>query len=167
MNNLTPEEIELIIAIESAFKDVKRGKGITLHQAQADDDRLTPEEQLEARRLDTETCWQDIPDAIMKKIEVPFGFLDSEGFRYYLPAYMRFITRHLDLFAGDMIFYHLVPTTSTQGEKPTWSVEGKVRHLDLNREQCKVVADFLGTYESMKEESEWISAREEWNRQSK
>lgn len=166
MKNLTPAELKLIAAIESAFKDVTREDGITLHEALADDNRLSKEEQLEARKLDMDTCWQDIPDEVMQKIEAPFGFLDSKGFRYYLPAYMRFIMKHRDQFAGDMIIYHLVPTSSTQGEKPTWSVKSKVRDLNLNAKQCKVIFDFLKTYQ-YEQSPEWIGALEEWDKLSK
>jgi len=53
----------LIAEIECAFGDVQRGNGITLHQARALDDYRNEQEQAEARKSDTDTRWQHIPDS--------------------------------------------------------------------------------------------------------
>ena len=42
----------------------------------------------EARRLDTEKRWQDVPAADIARYHWILSFLDPIGFRYYLPAYM-------------------------------------------------------------------------------
>jgi len=74
--------------IDCAFADVQRGSGITIHEAQKLDDRASDEACEAARALDVETCWQDVRAAVIRDIH-PIGFLDDIGFRYYIPAYMR------------------------------------------------------------------------------
>ncbi len=79
---------ELIAEIVSAFDGVEREDGITIHEAIAIDDYKSDEEQLDARRLDTEKRWQDVPAEAIVACDSALSFLDSKSFRYYLPAFM-------------------------------------------------------------------------------
>lgn len=106
----TDKEIRqrIIAEIERAFTDVRRGNGITLHQARALDDYRDEIEQAQARRKDTDARWQDIPDTRIEKLADTLAFLDPEGFRYYIPAFMIWALRHYetsDSFAGDAAAY--------------------------------------------------------------
>ena len=168
MSNLTPEQLKLIADIEQAFENVTRDGGVTLHEAEADDDRLSEEEKLEARKLDTDTCWQEVPDETMMKIQSPWSFLDKKGMRYYLPAYMRFIIKTPGFYAGDMLVYSLIPFSSTQGDKANWSVELLVKNLHLTKEQCRVIFHFLKSeYEfGYEDDNEWMDGLKEWERLS-
>jgi len=168
MNNLTPEQLKLIQDIELAFKNVTRDKGVTLHEAQADDDRLSDKEKLEARKLDIDTRWQNVPDKLMERIQSPFSFLDSDGLRYYLPAYMRFNIKYPGQYSGDMITYSLMPTSSTQAEKAMWTVEKKAKDLRLTKEQCRAIFNFLKTeyHFQHKYDKNWINNLKKWERLS-
>ena len=52
----------LIDEITSAFQDVRRGNGVTLHEATVIDSYGSMEERAKARKKDTERRWQDVPD---------------------------------------------------------------------------------------------------------
>ena len=81
----------VISSIVAAFDGVGRGNGITIHEAEAID--YYPGSQKEARLLDTEMRWQDIPDHVIETTP-SLAFLDAEGFRYYIPAYMIWTLRN-------------------------------------------------------------------------
>src|SRR5438876_2661803 len=102
---------DLIAEITVAFDSVARGDGTTLHEAIAIDDWKTAEEQLAARRLDTEQRWQDVPDDAIVACESALSFLDPKAFRYYLPAFMVCGLRNWENDAGrvvDTCEYHLL-----------------------------------------------------------
>src|SRR5687768_7277152 len=80
---------EAVRLIESAFAGVSRNAGITLHEATVIDNYGTDEERAHARLLDNESRWEEVPSAAIEKNYTALSFLDPEGFRYYLPAYMR------------------------------------------------------------------------------
>ena len=79
----------LIEAIVNVFDQVSRADGITLYEAAAIDDRLSAADQRKAREQDVETRWQDVSEEDILGCCSALGFLDSKGFRYYLPAFMR------------------------------------------------------------------------------
>lgn len=79
---------EVIDDITSAFGDVSREDGTTLHEAMALDDYAPDEEQRAARRLDVDRSWQDVPDADIFACCSALSFMDEKGFRYYIPAFM-------------------------------------------------------------------------------
>ncbi len=168
MNNFSPEKLKLIAEIEHAFENVKRNGGVTLHEAEADDDWLSDKEKLEAKKLDTDTRWQEVPDETMLKIQSPWSFLDGEGTRYYLPAYMRFIIKNSGQYAEDMIVYSLIPFPSTQGEKAKWSIELLVGNLNLTKDQCRAIFHFLkNEYKfAYEDNNDWINGLKEWERLS-
>lgn len=79
--------------IHEAFRDVKLGDGVTLHEAIAIDDGATEAERQIARRLDTAQRWQDVPDDQIARHEAVFSFLDVKGYVFYAPAYMCWLLR--------------------------------------------------------------------------
>jgi hypothetical protein len=88
-------EHKLIWDIEAAFGSVERGAGLTLHEAAAfeGNDYCTAEERARVRALDAETRWQDIADSALEECLDRWAF-DDEGFRFHLPAYLRWHLRH-------------------------------------------------------------------------
>lgn len=80
--------------IDAAFCDVKRGNGRTLHQALAIDGHKDSETIEAAKEKDTDERWQDIPDEIVARLDIALTYMDFEGFRYYLPAYLSFALRY-------------------------------------------------------------------------
>ena len=91
--DLLPHEVVLAL-VHEAFNGVPRGDGVTLHQALVRDDYGGPQAEVEARLQDTETRWQDVPDADIAARPEYFHFLDDAGIRYYLPAEMSWALRH-------------------------------------------------------------------------
>nr|WP_235596149.1 DUF6714 family protein [Leptospira weilii] len=87
--DLIPVE-KLRILINSAFEDVVRGNDTTLHEAVAEDDYLSEEEVLAARKEDAELHWRDVPSERLVNHPDFLTYLDFEGLRYYLPAIMIF-----------------------------------------------------------------------------
>jgi len=135
---------ELIAEITNAFDRVARADGTTLHEAIAIDDWKTREEQLAARRLDTEQRWQDIPDDVIVACESALPFLDTKGFRYYLPAFMVCGLRNWENDAGrvvDTCEYNLLHERqkSLRQSDPA-SIAAKYGLTDA---QCKAIAHFL------------------------
>jgi hypothetical protein len=62
---LDDEIASLISQINLAFRDVLRGDGTSLHETIVLDDYGGNAEQQEARALDTDTYWWEIPDEAM------------------------------------------------------------------------------------------------------
>ncbi len=86
----------LIAEIERAFDGVEREDGRTLHEASAMDDYASPEELAQARLLDPEARWQDVPDEDIQYGHMSLIYLDDKGFHYYLPAYLVWYLRFID-----------------------------------------------------------------------
>ena len=135
---------DLIAEITEAFDGVAREDGITLHQAIAIDDRKTDQEEWEARRLDTEQRWQDVPLEAIVACNNALSFLDRPGFRYYLPAFMVCALTTWDSEAGDAANtceHHLLqeyPKSLRQSEPA--SIAAK---YGFNEAQCRAIAHYL------------------------
>lgn len=141
MNDWNEVRNRLIADIETVFGDVERGLGQTIHEADlkghgsADDVR-------KARLLDNERTWQEVPDEVIDACFQALTFLDTAGFRYYLPAFLRFALRHLDDSqhkhspAVDWAIYNLWC--------PIWSPEElNAKFAVFNDEQKQVICRFL------------------------
>ena len=133
----------LIRDIEAAFHDVQRGSGLTLHEAMAFEgtDHATAEERARVRALDPETRWQDIPDSSLEACLDRWAF-DDEGFRFHLPAYLRWHLRHprgLRPGHGAALFLGL----AVAGNKPKDRLRCEQSFDRFTLEQKRVVARFL------------------------
>ena len=80
---------DVINLITEAFDGVELGDGISIHEAVVIDGYGTSEERAAARLLDNEACWQDISDDVLCKCGYGLYLLEDKGFRFYLPAYLR------------------------------------------------------------------------------
>jgi hypothetical protein len=129
---------ELIAEIESAFGKAELGIGLSLHQAKAMDLLQSPEEVLEARPLDPETRWQDIPDEKVEEFHYALTFLDPASLRFHLPRFMVFALENpgLDSPAVDAAVY-----ACDFGEEMEQDVLAQFNAM--SREQMKTVAHFL------------------------
>jgi hypothetical protein len=85
----------LIADIQRAFRGVERGKGVSLHETEVIDAYGSEDERRKARAKDTDHNWQEVQDRWIEEFGGVGGlsFLDPEGFRYYLPAYMTYWLR--------------------------------------------------------------------------
>ena len=82
-----PTKHEVIAAIRAAFDGVERG-AVTLHEADVMDSYGSAEERAAARLLDTDRVWEQVQAEDIERFSSALCFLDAEGFRYYIPAYM-------------------------------------------------------------------------------
>jgi hypothetical protein len=99
MNNDAPDTVlrsSIIAEITAAFEGVQLKDGVTLHQARAMDDYESLEAQRKVRLNDTEHRWQDISDEKLRHFHDVFPYLDYTGFRFYIPAFMIWVLKHLD-----------------------------------------------------------------------
>ena len=138
---MTESVEDIVRAIEAAFAGVPRGR-ITLHEAEAIDGYETAEERQEARELDPEQDWRAVPGVSIEECPDALSFLDPEGWRFYLPAYMRWALQHLKdshSTAIDQTIYAL-----DCGDSPPSSVERSMeRFRTLTRAQTQAVHRFL------------------------
>ncbi|WP_406693413.1 DUF6714 family protein [Singulisphaera sp. Ch08] len=106
---------QLVIDIGRAFEGVKRDGGVTLHETQVLDDYGGEAERIAARKLDFQERWQDLPDELLEA-GWPLVFLDSNGFRFHLPAYMIWRLRYpfVPELGSDYLCGMLVGCTSSE-----------------------------------------------------
>ncbi len=94
-------------AIEEAFADVPPGR-ITIHEAEAIDRYASEAERAAERGRDAERDWREVPDESIGECPDALAFLDPEGWRFYLPAYMRWSIRHLGDGGASMVPDHTI-----------------------------------------------------------
>lgn len=82
---MTKEQI--IQLITKAFADVKLGNGISLEQVKIMDESSIGDPIKKVPSVDSERHWSEIPSEILRKYWA-LSYLDNEGFRYYIPAFM-------------------------------------------------------------------------------
>ena len=71
-----------------AFADVRLGEGIGLREAAAIERGATEWERAGQRKLDEQQDWQNIPRETLVRLGYGLGYLDAEGLRFHLPAYV-------------------------------------------------------------------------------
>ncbi|WP_374673276.1 DUF6714 family protein [Ideonella sp.] len=134
------DQEDMLRRIRRAFADVRRGEGISLHEAVAIDDHASPAQREAARRLDTDRHWSEVPDAHIASHASVFSFLDLRGHVYYAPAYMSWMVRH----------GHTTESNSVEAAENAFHPWGKWedgrRHLPdemFSAAQCACIAQYL------------------------
>jgi len=89
-------KLALIDEITAAFDGVARGDGVSISEARVIDDNGSDSERAAARKRDTETRWQDVPDENIFRGDSHLTFMDEVGFHYYIPAYVVWFLRNMD-----------------------------------------------------------------------
>ena len=83
---------EAIASIVEAFRGVDRDDAFTLHEAQLADQglgrRISAKELADAKRLDPQQDWRDIPGSALEECNAALSHLSAGGWRFYIPAYM-------------------------------------------------------------------------------
>ncbi len=144
-DNSTEKRLGSLIAeIMAAFDKVARADGITLHEAKAINVRKFTEELQDARQLDTEQRWQDVPDEYILECDSALPFFDAKGFRYYLPAFMLLGLKDWKNDSTGILHsceFHLLHESgkSLRQSEPA-SIAAK---YSLTEAQCKAIASFL------------------------
>ncbi|EQA69443.1 DUF6714 family protein [Leptospira noguchii] len=148
--DLIPVEV-LRILIDFAFENVVRGNGVTLHEAVAEDDYLSKEECLAARKKDPDVHWRDVPTEHLANHPEFLTYLDSEGLRYYLPAVMMFALNFNDYKnmsdTPQRAYWILLPSVAPRdvgkGYGETFDVAAYAKDLNLTQNQILVCYRFV------------------------
>ena len=88
----------LLLEVEAAFGDVRKGDGIGIREASQWEANYTanPQEMAAiaaARAADVEQKWQDVPAEYLKDLYTPFMWVDNQGFRFLIPAFIQYFLR--------------------------------------------------------------------------
>jgi hypothetical protein len=105
------QDVEQVVrAIESAFARVRLGDGVSISEGRVIDDYGSELERRKARMGDEKNDWRLIPDRAIRLHQSSLTFMDADGYRYNLPAYMRFAIRNYltsESNSIDSVFYRL------------------------------------------------------------
>lgn len=112
--------------IRHAFRDVSLGNGIGLRQGRGLDNYADTKTLAAYRAEDEKLDWSAIPIKDLNRYNDALSFLDAEGMRFHLPA---FLIASLERNGPDVVFYLTFPA------------DGKFELL--NAEQRQAVREFL------------------------
>ena len=107
---LTTKIDSAVNEIVDAFADVLLGNGVSLREADVIDVYGTDRERSAAREQDEHIDWQRIPDEDIESHSSVLCFMDAEGLRFHLPAYMRYTLRRFresESMSTDFTIYRL------------------------------------------------------------
>jgi hypothetical protein len=131
------EAIKLAERLPSVFGDPLRPK-ITLHVARGYDDEwnLSEERIQELAALDPEQHWMEVSTESTQQFQEYFTFSDAEGWRFYLPAFLRHYLAEFPLSGWDAVYWACVER----------------KHFDLiTPEQADFIDEFLNLCRSWEE----------------
>jgi hypothetical protein len=159
MQDIYIESERLINELKATFGAVSRGSGVTLHEAEVIDDYGSDDERASARLMDTDNSWTELPEELISDHPSVLGFLDTDGFRYYLPAYLTFALSDLVQWDGPSpnlssisAIMSLVPV---DGE-PRWRERDLKRYGSFSAEESRVICRVLRFVAS---NIPWLSGR--------
>ena len=96
--------MQALARIEAAFGDAPRpANRDLLHERCMDDNDIV--------RLYDVAHWREMPDELVESEYAALSFLSPDGFRHFIPAYMRFTLRHIGSGAAavDSTIWSLAP----------------------------------------------------------
>ena len=98
--------VSLLKRIDAAFDGVPRPR-VTKSVARGyDDEWVLHEERIaELSRLDPEQKWTDVTEDGVRFFQEYFTFSDAEGWRFYLPAHMRFYLLGFPDYGWDAVYW--------------------------------------------------------------
>lgn len=131
------EAMKLAERLPAVFGDPPRPK-ITLHVARGYDDEwnLSEERIQELAALDPEQHWTDVSAESTRQFQEYFTFSDAEGWRFYLPAFLRHYLAEFPLSGWDAVYSACVER----------------KHFDLiTPEQAAFIDEFLNLCHSWEE----------------
>lgn len=135
------ERVAIIEEIVDAFRGVTRGE-ITLHEADVIDDDGSDEEAENARSLDTENSWEEIPEEWIEHCSSTLPFFDPQSWQYYIPAYMIWTLKNFQV--GDSITSDwTICTFDLSEDDPESKQYNMERFQQLNQKQSAAVCQFL------------------------
>lgn len=134
--NGVPTTEEVRDLIEAAFRDIRLGSGVSLHQTEVLDEYGGEAEQAAARARDELDDWRKVAvDPELKAVHGIGGpsFMDAEGLRFYLPAYMTLALEEPGTDAIESVLFQLTHLSDYS----------RVRLAILNAAQREAVLAFL------------------------
>jgi hypothetical protein len=136
------ESLEAVIAaIRTAFAGTRRG-AITLYEAEVIDSYGDDDERARARRLDTESSWDRVPEASIEDCPWALAHLDPLSWRFYVPAYMSWTLAHFltnDSIVADFTIYTFVINEDDE----RLAAYARARFQTLDPAQSRAVCRFL------------------------
>jgi Cysteine-rich CPCC len=129
------EQRRLVALLETAFGDVRRDGGVTLHQMDVLDGYGTAEAMAAAEREDPEQRFQDIDDDKLTDYRLcqSLVFLDAKGFRFYIAAFLSLMVRSWGAYGYSGLWFAL-----------SASEYCRERHYALlSAAQCQCIAEVL------------------------
>lgn len=97
------ERVYLISLIEEEFETISLEDGIGIYEAEAIDNCLSKGEQSKARKKDIRNDWKLISDEVIDEHFSTLSFMDENGLRFTIPAFMRFSVVNFDMYASPSI----------------------------------------------------------------
>lgn len=142
MQSASDPDAEAIVAeIRTAFCDVQRGE-TTLHETDVIDDWGTEEQCAAARKHDTESHWNQVPDEDIDAYPNTLCFLDPVSWRYYIPAFMIWTLRNC-LSSNSLTSDFTISTFDLSDEHASLSELEMERFGMLTDQQSRAVCKFL------------------------
>lgn len=139
---------ELQRQIKDTFRSVERSR-TSLRQFRLTDLKgmtgsISDIEWLEASRSRIDKTWADIPDSEIEECECQLAHMEPEDFTYYLPAYMSYSLRKMEIENTPQDILSSTVFSLSPSKKETSSYKYSLNQLSiLNIEQQNAVIDFL------------------------
>lgn len=153
---LEPEVYELLLQIETVFANVTKEDGVGLRESAAIDAGVDSEQD---RALDIEQRWQDLSDVLIEEHPFALTFTDQKGYRFLLPAFMRYaligVNNPRDDFAGS----HAFSSLCWPGADPEFGAA----FYSFTPEEIKVIARFVRFFDPNPSEGE-LEKIQRWER---
>lgn len=144
MVDKTFDRRSLVDGIYRAYAHEVLSNGVTLRQARAMDDFHQAPQPIPGDPDNTVRRWQDIPDSELREHDDVLPFLCPMAFRFYIPAFMIWAIKHLELrdedsgLIGPTIYSFNLGTPCD-----TWHLDQLRRFEFLNLAQKISVCQFL------------------------
>lgn len=144
---------EISRKLDQAWRGVRRGNGVTLHQMVVLDDYGSIELQREVAKNDPEVHWQQIEEQKLWDFADSLTFLDAEGYRFYIPAFLRSMLGRLAQGRETTCFYSGV----------WYSLDGGTYHVEyhyplLSTAQKNIIATFLQAFQNFGDKDDRLKA---------
>lgn len=148
-------ESDLITQIEVAFRNVSLGDGVSLNMTMFHDSWGCASEYLVLAKRDERKNWKAIPDSTLEQFKSVFCFTDLLGYRFYLPAYMRWTIknhRKSDNIIADFTIYALDPNKRpfTETSIVDWLTKNQIDAILAFLDFCTLNDDSLDAQAAMK-----------------
>ena len=142
------QENALITSLERAFDAVPRSD-ISLRQFQLTDrhgmdDDFPQQAWMQAGKQRSDLAWQAISDAELDTEDLTLPHMAADELRYFLPAYLRHVLRHLAAGAGQSAVAHMTLASLTPPLRPGPSRDARLgQYAALNEAQQLAVIRVL------------------------